>query len=131
MKRINIIAALLILVFTSNVFAADKSEDKRNKVKKNADKVSEKIDTEMTLESWMTELKAFNPFQNTIFEKEICMESWMTKTFEVKADSYQENEMEMEEWMTKSFEKADQFSVIASDNALEMEEWMTKTFTIN
>jgi hypothetical protein len=131
MKKMNILIALIIIVFTSNAFAGNKNEDKRNKARAKTEKVSDKFDVEMKLETWMTEIRDFNPFQKNFVEQEILMESWMTESFSLNTNDFQENEMIMEPWMIGAFENESSGLINSFDLPLNLEVWMTRTFKIN
>jgi hypothetical protein len=126
MRKINIIIALIVIVFTSNVFAGDRNEDKKIKAKARAEKVSERIDYKLKLEAWMTDLKDFNPFQLISVDEEFSMESWMTETFKVNTSYFQDTDLSMENWMTEPFK----ISKNNADMPLDMEAWMTEIFKV-
>jgi hypothetical protein len=126
MRKINIIIALIVIVFTSNVFAGDRNEEKKIKAKARAEKVSERIDYKLKLEAWMTDLKDFNPFQLISVDEEFSMESWMTETFKVNTSYFQDTDLSMENWMTEPFK----ISKNNADMPLDMEAWMTEIFKV-
>ena len=104
-----------------NVYA---DGDKTTTAKKaTAEKVLTKIetafDTELSLETWMTEIKEF--YNKEIFsEEELILEGWMTKSFNVEEIEFTETELVMEDWMTKSFNTEDKFT----EEELQFEDWM-------
>jgi len=122
MKTINIILTVLVLALSTNAYADEKDGKKENNKKA---KVEKKMDAELSLEKWMTELKDFANFHNEELDKELTMESWMTTSFEI---GFQDEELEMENWMKTSFEFNNEENF---DQNLEIEEWMTKVFEIN
>ncbi len=104
-----------------NVYAEG---DKTTKAKKaTAEKVLTKIenafDTELSLETWMTEIKEF--YVKEIFsEEELKLESWMTKSFNVEEIDSTETEPVMEDSITECLITEDKFI----EEELQFEDWM-------
>ncbi|MCK4919642.1 MAG: hypothetical protein KAS71_01270 [Bacteroidales bacterium] len=122
MKQIiNITLTLTILIAGMNVYAEG---DKTTKAKKaTAEKVLTKIenafDTELSLETWMTEIKEF--YVKEIFsEEELKLESWMTKSFNVEEIDSTETEPVMEDSITECLITEDKFI----EEELQFEDWM-------
>jgi hypothetical protein len=118
---LNIIFALIIVVVGPNVYAdgtkgkKDK-ETRKQKAEKVVERISNKLDTELNLENWMSEITAFTTNESFV-EEELYLENWMTESFVI------ENELVLEGWMTEVFE------IEETEAELELEEWMLEPFT--
>jgi hypothetical protein len=114
-----------VLFSGMNVYAGG-NKDKKNKAKKSV--TVAKMDAEVKIEKWMTELKAFTFSQEIFAEKELTLEDWMTEDFTNNINTFTEGELQLENWMTEDFSNAlytDNFT----EEELQLEEWMTNSFT--
>ncbi|MCF8381240.1 MAG: hypothetical protein K9H49_16835 [Bacteroidales bacterium] len=132
---INITLTLAVLLSGFNVYA-DGDKTKETKTAKVISNIENKFDTELSLESWMTEIKEF-AIPEFFVEETLTLESWMTESFVDETSnlvelnlvlegwmtdyfSFSEQELVMEDWMTKSFDSEDTFK----EEALQLEDWM-------
>ena len=90
-----IIFALLFLGI--NLYAGDTKTKKTRKLKS----IAERIDSELKIENWMTELKCFNTMESSTYNETMALETWMTelKSFNATDLSFYEEPMSLEAWM--------------------------------
>jgi hypothetical protein len=108
-----------VLFSGMNVYAGG-NKDKKSKAKKSV--TVAKMDAEVKIEKWMTELKAFTFSEEIFAEKELTLEDWMTEDFSntLYTDNFVEEELQLEGWMTETFTENENFV----DQELVLEEWM-------
>ncbi len=121
---LHIILALAIVIATPNAYAdGRKAEKEKNTKREKAEKLGKRItssfDLELKLENWMLDTQEFSN-EETIYEKDLMLESWMTEVdvFNPSMDQ----EMELENWMTGTFE------IEELEMDMSLENWMTEPF---
>lgn len=120
---LNIIFSLIIVVVGPNVYADGTEgkkvkENQKQKAVKVVDRITDKIDNELNLENWMTEVTEFNN-EDKIIEGNLHLEDWMMEVFTV------DYSMALEDWMMEVFK------IEKTEEALELENWMLEPFDIS
>lgn len=121
------IFTLIIVVVGPDLYAEETGGRKEKaaakaKSEKIIEKISTVIDSELRLENWMTEIRAFSAGEE-MMEESLQLENWMTtiEAFEIESE-FVENEMMIEPWMTIIF------ATEIAESSLEFENWMLQPF---
>ncbi len=130
-KVTQIIIALLVLMTATNAYA-DNNKGKKEK-KATAEKVIRKlekrIEKDLSLETWMYELREFAG-REIFTENTPELEEWMMHTFTTVSESgFSENELVFEPWMLSAFNTEN--GSVFTEEEMEFEPWMMTTFNNN
>jgi len=128
-KRIyTILAAIIILTVGPNAYAdgnekAKENKESKAKAEKIVNRISERIDAELSLENWMTRVSDFNS-KESFNENELVLEAWMTESFESSASEFVDEELSLDGWMTSPFAEE------TAEEELQIEDWMESPFSV-
>ena len=128
---LNIVIAAALTLSVSNVYADGTKGAKKDKTS-NSERVLDKFENfkeaDLSLESWMTEVKEFVSGE-AFFEEEVNLEAWMMEEFSANTEINFESTVEIENWMTETF--TIEAEEINFENEVELENWMINTESFN